>query len=271
VSLRREVFLNSVATIDYTYKRVSNMWDWIEVNRIWDPSGYRQLTDTAGNPLYVNPSKPQSIFLITTNQPAIREYQGVDFSVESRPTSHWDVYLAYTLAWLYGQAGEQFSGQVNGTNGPFYNPRQTHLWDGYLPEDVRHQLKLRASYSNYGFNVGAIIAYQTGAPSSHYYFQFTDGAYVNLRSPTGTDPSSKPNDPRGFSEFRLPDLLQLDLRASYDFHGLIKQHIILIADLFNVFNLRTAVGVEQQDLPTFGQITSRQQPFRLQLGLRYVY
>jgi hypothetical protein len=270
-SIRREVFRNSVATVDYTYKRISNMWDWYEINRIWDPSGYRQLTDVNGNPLYANPALPQDIYKITTNHPAIREYQGVDFSIESRPTDHWDIYVAYTLAWLYGQAGEEFGGQVNGTSGPFFNPRQTVLWDGYLPEDVRHQLKVRASYNTHGFNVGTFIVFQTGAPLSHEYFQFTDGGYQNLRGPTGTDPGASPNNAHGFAEFRTPDLLEVDVRASYDFHALIKQHLIVLLDMFNLFNLRTPNGIEATDLPTFGQVTSRQQPFRFQLGLRYLY
>jgi Carboxypeptidase regulatory-like domain/TonB dependent receptor-like, beta-barrel/TonB-dependent Receptor Plug Domain len=270
-SIRREVFKNSVAAVDYTYKHIANMWDWIEVNRVWDPTGFRQATDTNGNPIYVNPSLPQSIYKITTNHNAVREYQGVDFTIESRPTDNWDLYFAYTLSWLYGSAGEQFSGQVNGTNGPFFNPRQTHLWDGFLPEDVRHILKLRVSYNWKGLNAGFFFTYQTGAPVSREYFQFTDGNYVNLRGPTGTDPGGNPNNPRGFAELRLPDLMQLDLRASYDFHALIRQHIVLIVDFFNLFNLRATNGIENRDLPTFGQVTSRQQPFRFQLALRYMY
>jgi hypothetical protein len=270
-SLRREVFRNSVATVDYTYKRVSNIWDWYEINRLWDPSGFRQLTDVNGNPLYANPGLPQDIFKITTNHPAIREYQGVDFSVESRPNEHWDIYVAYTLAWLYGQAGEEFSGQVNGTSGAFFNPRQTHLWDGFLPEDVRHQLKVRASYNTHGVNIGTFIVYRTGAPLSHNYFEFTDGSYLNLRAPTGTDPAASINNARGFAELRTPDVLEVDVRASYDFQALIRQHLILIVDIFNLFNLRTATAIENRDLPTFGTVAARQQPFRFQLGLRYNY
>jgi hypothetical protein len=272
LSLRREVFRNSVASLDYTYKHIANMWDWIETNRIWDPTGFRQATDANGNPLYVNPNLPQTIYKITTNHGATREYQGVDFVVESRPTENWDIYFDYTLSWLYGSQGDQFGGQVNFTNGPFYNPRQTHLWDGFLPEDVRHIVKLRASYTWKGLNAGAFFIYQTGAPVSHQYFQFSpDGAYVNLRGPTGTDPSASPNNPRQLTELRLPDIMEVDLRASYDLHSLIRQHLVFIIDFFNLFNLRTPNGIENRDNPTYGQVTSRQQPFRFQLALRYMY
>ncbi len=271
LSLRREIFKNTVADVDYTYKRVANMWDAVEINRVWDPTGFRQATDSNGAPIYVNPNLQQDIEKLTTNHSATRQYQGIDFTVESRPTENWDIYIAYTLSWLYGQAGDEFGGQVNGTTGPFFNPRQTHLWDGYLPEDVRHILRARASYTWKGLNAGVFLQYQTGAPVSAQYYEFQDGAYSNLRSPTGTDPGKGSNNPRGFSEFRLPDTIVMNLRASYDLHALIRQHLIFIVDMFNLFNLRTGVGVENTDIPTFGQITQRQQPFRFQLALRYMY
>src|SRR5262249_33636311 len=48
-SLRREVFKDSVAGIAYTYKHIANIWDGVEINQIWDPTGYRKLG-------YVDPS-----------------------------------------------------------------------------------------------------------------------------------------------------------------------------------------------------------------------
>jgi hypothetical protein len=290
VAIRRELFKNSVGSIEYTYKRVSNMWDWREINTLWDPSGYRQLTDSNGAPLYVDQGSPQQIQLITTNHNLIREYQGVDFVLEARPTPNLDFYTAYTLAFLYGSMGEQFGGQVgtSGSLGALYNPRQTHFWQGYLPEDVRHMLKVRVSYEWRGLTVGAFLNYTSGSPYSMRFFQYApDGAHVNFRSPIGTAPglttqcngtcptptNATNNDPRAFSEFRNPDILTVNLRAQFDFDSLWKKghHLYLIADLFNLFNLRTPNGLEQQDIPTFGLVTSRIQPFRFQLALRYVY
>lgn len=265
VSLRREVFANSVAGAEYTYKRIANMWDWREINQIWDPTGYR----TIG---YVDNANPQQIFLITTNHNLVRNYHGIDFWAESRPTPNWDIYVAYTLSWLYGSQADQFTSQVTDTPGVLYNPRQLWAYQGFLPEDVRHQLKVRASYNYKGFNVGGFFQYISGSPLSKRYFQYLpDGAYMNLRAPIGTDPV-RPNDPRAFSEFRVPDLLELNLRASYDFHALIKQHLILIADLFNVFNLRTPTNLAQEDVPSqYGAVLTRMTPFRFQIGLRYLF
>jgi hypothetical protein len=266
VSLRREIFANSVAGVEYTYKKIANMWDWREINQIWDPTGYRLVG-------FVDNSNPQQVQLITTRHNLTREYQGLDFWAESRPSPNWDIYVAYTLSWLYGSHADQFASQVHDTPGVLYNPRQLPFYQGFLPEDVRHQLKLRVSYNYKGFNVGGFFQYVAGNPLSKKFFQYSpNGDYINLRSPFGTDPGATPNNPRNFSEFRTPDLISFDLRVSYDFHALIKQHLVLIADLFNVFNLRTPTGFNEADIAaTYGTVTTRQGPFRFQLGLRYMY
>jgi len=265
VALRREIFKNSVGAIEYTYKRLSNLWDQIEVNQVWDPTGTRKLG-------YVDQANPQQIKLITTPDRQYREYQGVDFSVESRPNANWDLYAAYTLAFTYGPASEQFEGQVNSfSRGQFYNPRQTFLYQGFLPEDVRHNFKVRASYKWKGLNIGGLFTYNSGSNSTKVYFNPQDGGFQNYRSPAGTEPGVKANDPRGFVEIRLPDVINLDLRVSYDMHALIKQHLIVLIDFFNAFDLTPAIGIDNTATDAYGQVTSRQKPFRFQLGLKYVY
>lgn len=266
-SLRREIFRDSVAGIEYTYKKYSNLWDNVEVNQIWDPTGTRLIG-------YVN-GEPRRIYKITTPDQNYRIYQGVDFTVESRPTPNWELYAAYTLSWLYGPGAEQFGQVVGLTNSAFYNPRFTYLFEGYLPEDRRHQLKVRASYSYKGLTMGGFFSYQSGTPTTKLYYNQNDGfagGYTTHRTPQGTEPGGENNNPQSVAEFRLPERVSVDARVTYDFHGLIRQHLILIADFFNVFNLTPATAIENTDIPTYGQVTSRSQlPFRFQLGLRYIY
>lgn len=272
VSLNREIFHDSVASIEYTFKRIGNIWDGVEINQIWDPSGTRVVG-------YVN-GQPQSIYKYTTPDGNWRVYQGIDFSVESRPTPNWDFYGAYTLSWLYGPGAEELGQVGNGEagNSGFYNPRQKQFYDGFLPEDTRHQLKLRGSYSWHGLSLGVNFNYTTGSPLTKFFYNGIDQGYTNRRSPQGTDPGAAssnskatPNNPERWAEYRLPDLILLHARAQFDFHELIKQHIILIADFFNLFNLGEATGLGQSNTATFGQVRARQTPFRFQLGLRYVY
>jgi hypothetical protein len=62
------------------------------------------------------------------------------------------------------------------------------------------------------------------------------------------------------------------VRAQYDFFELTKQHIIVLADLFNALNLRETNSIFATDTPTtFGQVAARRQPFRFQLAARYYF
>jgi hypothetical protein len=265
LSLRRELYNNSMGGIDYTYKKISNIWDRVEINQIWDPSGTRVVGYVDG--------QAHNISKFTTPDDNYRIYQGIDFYVEARPTPGWDIYAAYTLSWLYGPGAEQI-GQISGYNQftPNYNPRQARFYDGFLPEDLRHQLKVRVSYTWKGLSAGVFLNYNSGAPLSKRFFQQQDGDYINLRSPQGTDPGPPgSNDPTKIAEFRTPDVLQTNLRVSWDMHPIIKQHVILLLDFFNLFNLSSAITLENRDVPSYGAVTSRQTPFQFQLGLRYAY
>lgn len=271
LSLRREALTNSVVGVDYTYKRVGDIWDSREINQIWDPTGYR----VSG---YQN-GQSQLIYLYSTFPENWRVYQGIDFLFEARPRQEWDFTVIYTLSWLYGPGGEQFA-QVSGDQrlSQFYNPRMFGMYDGYLPEDRRHQVKIRASYSVKGLTVGAFFTYQSGTPLTKRFFNQTDGEFTNRRSPSGTEPSTA-NDVAGIAELRLPALLEVNARVSYDVTALFTQkvHLTLIADLFNLFNLDVANrgsnldDIELRDVDTFGQIRARQTPLRFQLGARFQY
>jgi hypothetical protein len=264
LSINREIFKDSVAQVDYTYKHFGNMWDSVEINQIWDPTGQRVVNYKNG--------QAEQIFRYSRPDANTRTYHGLDFTLESRPNEHWDIYLAYTLAWLYGPGVETF-GQISGdqTLSSFYNPRQRNFYDGFTPDDVRHMIKLRVSYNWKGLNLGAFMKWQTGVSLSHAYFNQNDGEYNTRRAPAGTDPGATPNNTANISEMRVPDKMSVDLRLSYDLHRLIRQHVTVIFDFFNVFNLGAVTGFQAKDNSTFGLAQARQTPFQMQLGLRYDY
>lgn len=99
----------------------------------------------------------------------------------------------------------------------------------------------------------------------------------------GIDPGSDPNDVRKWTELRSADVLDVSVRAQYDLHELIRQHLTVIVDLFNVFDLSSATrtntalastyqpAFEARNSASYGAVLSRQVPFRAQFGLRYQY
>ena len=111
---------------------------------------------------------------------------------------------------------------------------------GYLSDDHRHQLKVNASYTVAGFSAGVNFQYVSGAPATRLYLQTL--GYVGRYAFRGLDPGPDPNDIRRWSELRSPDVLDVSLRAQYDFHRLLRQHLSLIVDLFNALDLATATN-----------------------------
>lgn len=265
LSLRRELVGNSIARIDYTYKRIGNIWDGIEINQIWDPTGTRVIDYVDGI--------PRQRLLFTRPDDNWRQYHGLDVVFDARPTEVWDLSFAYTLSFLFGPGGEQF-GQVTGDyrNSPFYNPRMSVFFDGYLPEDRRHNLKLRLSFKSHGFLLGAFLNFQSGQPRTARFFNQSDGDFTSRRSPSGTAPGQVTNDISAITETRTPALFMTDLRIAYDLRALLKTvHLQFSVDLFNVFDLDAPTEMEMRDVPSYGQVAARQAPLRIQLGLQFQY
>ena len=250
---RREIFANSVASVEYTWKRIEYTWDTLEINRIWDPTGARVIG-------WRDPNKPGQDVQEYTTPRNPRTYSGLSFATEGRPTPNWDYLASYTVSWNYGYAT-----RVD-------NPRQKKFSDGYLAQDLRHYIRAGGSYV--AFNkliLGAYMQYQSGTPLTKGFYNAQDNDFAMRRSPGGTD-TTTPNDIAGVSEFRLPDFFRLDLRFVYNvLPNRFRNKLNLVVDIFNVMNLRVATAVSATDLARFGQVNGRQSPFRAQLALNWTY
>lgn len=262
-SVRQNLFGSVTLMADYTYRHLSYLWDQEEQNRIWDPSG----TWIAG---YKN-GKPQDVSFYTTQAENERTYHGLDLSLAAQHRG-LEIFAAYTLSWLYGTTQDAF-GQLYGSphSSPRHNPRLDVYARGFLPEDTRHQLRLRASYETHGVNIGLTLYYGSGTPITPRYYNPGDMGYSLLRAPIGLALGSDRNDPAQFSELRNPDRVVANARLSWDLKPLIRQQIVLVADVFNLFNQRTPLELESRDIATFGQGNNRPLPLSVQLGVRYVH
>jgi hypothetical protein len=260
--VRAEIAPSSSLELDYTYRHYANLWAAVETNRIWDPTGTRPVG-------WLDPGKTnQDVYVLTTPDDNERTYHGFDLIAQGSPTQNWDFGASYTLSWLYGSAVT-----IYGQSAAFHqydNRRQKRFYDGFLPGDIRHSLKLFGSYTfRDRLSVGLNVAYLTGVPLTKTY---SDAGVFNFyRSPLGTEPGQG-NDIQGISEFRTPDRATVDLRVVCNVLPRRLRHTLnLIADVFNAFDRQAPTSLEVRDLPTFGQATStRQSPLRVQLGLQYL-
>jgi hypothetical protein len=268
-SLERELFPNIAGAITYTYRMVRDMWEDVELNAIRTLDG--------GNYAAFGDKRLGSVLGYRPFGDAFRRYNGLDFTVAGKPTANWQVFFGYTLSFLDGTVDDQTSTFF----GPFKNdpPRDFHF-RGYLNDDHRHMVKINTSYTWKGLTAGVNMAYVTGAPATRLYLQTL--GYVGRYAWRGVDPAQDPNDIRKWSELRSPDIFDVSLRAQYDMHQLIHQHLIVIVDLFNLFdlvaplngsgtNVTSQAGFEARNSPAYGTVTNRQAPFHAQFGLRYLY
>jgi hypothetical protein len=285
-SLRREIYRNTVAGLEHTWKRISNTWDSVETNVVWDPTGYRVLGYLDG--------QPHDVALYTTPDSNVRYYNGFSLSIEGRPTPRWYFLAFYTLSWLWGTVETELNSvSASGIipNNLHRIPQQFKFWRGYLPEDNRHQVHLAASYNLHGLTIGTRLEYASGSPRSKF-FQVPgipdSSKNIGLRSPRGTDPGTCAGSVPGqgnfipattvcdnntglIAEFRNPARLQIDLHVEYDFYPILRQHIAVTSDVFNVFNDRTPTTIQETDANsgTFGLVTGRSTALNLRLGARY--
>ena len=262
--VRREIVPGAAVGVEYTWNRLSNLWAEVEINRIWDPTGLRVVGWKDPQKVDINVSQ------FTTPDDNSRQYHGFSIFGEGQPSPNWNFGASWTASWTYGHATTVF-GQVSGLSG-FDNIRQRRFFDGFLAQDLRHYLRGYGSYTLLRqLSVGANFGFLTGTPMTKTFWNATDGARTNYRSPLGTEPGPG-NDQKTISEFRVPERAFLDLRLVWNILPHRFGHRVnAIVDVFNVLNTRTVTAVTSADIPTFGSQAGRQAPRRVQLAINYAY
>jgi hypothetical protein len=238
----------------------------------------------------------------------IHDYDAVEFTAERRFTSNWMLTGSYRWSRLHGTY-EGFFREDNGqsdpgitslydfpTNDPSFTAiggaQFGYLGDirflgeagaGPLPLDRPHQFKVFGNYSfPAGLNVGLGFNANSGKPLT---------ALAALAP--YDNPGEIPLTPRGEGfetvdgfKTRTPFEYQVDLQASYSLGLANNRRVTLIADAFNLFNLRRTIdynaAVEFPSFgvpnPDFGTATSAnlagqmfQTPFQLRVGARFEF
>jgi hypothetical protein len=269
-SIRRELLPNTVGTIEYTYKRISNVIEFVEQNTIFDPSGNRIIGGRNGT--------PNSIVSLTFPDENKTYYSGLDFIFESRPTPALDVLASYTLSYTWGPGyqnandGRTITNPASRTD-QFANPRAAGFAYGYAPGiDTRHSLKTEVTYSFHGATIGTVLTWRSGI-AQRKQFAVAGTVPPRSRTPNGLEPGV-PNDVNFWTEVRTPDAFIANLSATYDFFELTHQHLIAQATVFNLFDSSVPTGIQTTDTAPpsrYGQVTTRTPPLSTQFGLRYQY
>jgi hypothetical protein len=269
LSMRRELAKDVLARIDYTYRYFRRQFEGEEENAIMDPTGTR----TVG---FVN-GVPTRVIEYGFNPRSTAQYSGVDLILETR-LKNIEVQGSYTLSESWGNSG----------SGAFDNPRFYPYYAAYQIVDTRHQIKSSTTYMPFtGFTIGVILNWRSGVALAKGY-PASETGYTTRRAPTGYEPGAYYNtgtgnpyqlgsfsDLRSWTEFRTPDLLTANLMFAYDFHSILKQHLILNLQINNVLALSTPTGISTTEgAPNnsqFGLANTRQGFRSVTMGVRYEF
>ena len=267
LSGRREVSQGVLARVDYTYRYYRRQYEGIEVNSVMDPTGTRTIGWQNGVPTRIT----QYGYASGSNA----QYSGLDFLLETR-LKNVEIQGGYTLSWSWGPTG----------SGAFDNQRFSDFYQAYQNVDTRHQLKSSTTVTVLpGLTVGLILNWRSGSALSKSY-PTNETGYAIRRAPTGYDPGSYYNtgtsnptqlgtysDVRSWTSFRTPDVFTANMMVGYDLAPIVKQHITLNLNIFNVLALSSPTGVNTSEgspnATQFGLASGRQSFRTFTMGARY--
>jgi hypothetical protein len=230
----------------------------------------------------------------------------VEFTAEKRFGNNWGLQTSYRWSRLHGT----FEGFFRNDNGQS-DPAITSLFDfptndpsyaaigvpeygfrgdirylgsagaGPLPTDRPHQFKAYGNYSmNWGLNLGAGVRLSSGIPLTPL-----------AANPYYENNGEIPEGPRGSGietidgfKTRTPFTSEVDLHADYGLRlGGTNRRVVLLADVFNLFNSQRATGYDQDTESSFGalnpdfgqpvitRIPQFQTPFQIRFGARFEF
>jgi hypothetical protein len=161
-------------------------------------------------------------------------------------------------------------------------PRQVPFFNGDLPNDRRHVLKLNGFYRWRDIlSFSLQLNFGTGEPYDKLFYNVYFGDYADRRAVRGHDPRDL-STPEDDVELRLPPRLNVNFKMVWSLRHLTqaligeKHNLELIGEIFNLFNLRATTVVEQRNLlpgatTQWGDTLDTQDPFRVRFGIRYRY
>jgi hypothetical protein len=251
----REVAPGTAVSLDFVYRRFTNLFETVETNRIWNASG----TQIVG---YRN-GFPETINELRTPDGAWREYKGLTL-LATKTEGDLLLNASYTLAWLNGTVLDGF------TNFWGTIPAMDRFQDGPLNDDHRHEIKLTSSYRFTPWLSGGVTyMYLSGFPSRRLFFNEGTGAYDTWYAKNGVNPGVNLNDPNDDTSLRTPDRQLLNLQVKLLLEPFVGQDVRVSADFLNVLGLRTPLTQGFRDGQDLGLALTREAPFQVRFTLDY--
>jgi hypothetical protein len=248
--LQRQIIEDVSISSNSSYKMTRFLYEQDEVNLVYDEDGSAIIGSRYGDPL-------QSIQRLRTPQIARRNYVQQDFVLDKVKSHRWFGRLTYTYAQSIGTTRSALSGS-------FLNDPQTQYNYGNLYEtDIRHQVKGYVAWSlptdPWVQNIGASLQYYSGTPFERKYWDDNALGYgirIRDRDVYGRLP--------GWWDFSVKFTQDLDVR---------KGKVVLDVEALNLFNNQQPADNDWYYIWALNRnfVVYRQDPLRLQVGVRYKF
>lgn len=277
VGFEREVMRNTSVGVRYVYRNIGRVLEDVAnapmVAYDLGVPGLDSVEYILTNPTSGTPILPTAAFLGAAFDNPVHKYQAVEATVNRRFSDNWQILASYRWSKLRGNF-EGFYRDDNGqsdpgitslydfpTNDPSYTsigvPQFGYRGDirylgdpnGILPLDRTHQGKVFANYTwDMGLNLGIGLNLSSGAPLTPF-----------AANPNYSNGGEIPEASRGFGietvdgfKTRTPFQSSFDLQASYKVKVGATRHLMVLADVFNLFNTQTVLMYDQWTELTFG-------------------
>jgi hypothetical protein len=267
LGVEREWLTGFSTGLDFQFRRYQNQWEDLETNVIWNQAG--------DNAQGFRNGKNEFIYDLETPSQAYRRYISLTFFAR-RMVGSLQLTASYTWSRTEGTVSEGYATVY------LDRARQAIYYDGFLPDDRRHVIKVTGFYNfRKIFVVGGDLWVATGTPYDKLYYNAFFQDYNDRRAVRGYDPRSL-STPDDDAELRTPTRLVLNLKVTYRLGHLTERlfktplDLELIGEIFNVFDLRTPTRYEERLLQAgastqWGDVIEKQDPLRVRFGLRYRY
>jgi len=247
-----------------------------------------------GNP---REGSPDTVLDVGAFEDPVHTYQSLEFTAHKRFSGRWSFVGSYRYSKLEGtyegffrndnlQPNPAISSMFDyPTNDPSYTEIGVPVYGfrgdirylgelgaGPLPNDRPHQLKLWGSYNvTSSLNLGAGLLASSGRPLTPFAADPVLARAGDIpEAPRGSGIETED----GFMK-RTPSAWSFDIHADYGI-PLGGGRLILVADIFNVFNSQDAIDYDQNtelrpqvDNPDFGRRILYQNPRSVRLGIRF--
>jgi hypothetical protein len=256
----REMLPGLALSLDFVYKKFTNLYEVNETNRVWNPNGSE--LDRAGG---YRDGRTQTVLDLDTPDGAFRRYLGATVGITKRE-GRFRARATYTLSKLDGTVWNDLTNLWGDIPG-----RDAYLY-GSLPDDHRHEIKANFVYQvTPWLSAGVMYNYYSGTPFNHLYRNDQTTNFENYRARLGYNAGANVNDPSDDRPLRLPDIQDLNAQIRVNLQSVIGQKLELYANVLNALGLRTTTSVVQNDTADFATPVNRLAPFRVRVGLNYRY